>query len=133
MNKVSNAGENWGDFYKSKNIDWVNKQKKDSRYFEDLIKSDYGKILIHCTKFLDKNQQIKILEAGCGVGEMAVCLSMNYNVKAFDYNEKALEICNKLNNVLNKKIVLYIDDLLDSSWSDHIFFCFSGLWRRRSN
>ena len=113
MNKVSNAGENWGDYYKSKNIDWVNKQKKDSRYFKDLIKSDYGKILIHCIKFLDKNQQIKILEAGCGVGEMAISLSMNYNVKAFDYNKKALEICNKLNNVLNKKIVLYTDDLLD--------------------
>ena len=113
MNKVSNAGEKWGEFYKRKNIHWVNKQKKDSRYFEDLIKSDYAKILIHCIKFLDKNQQIKILEAGCRVGEMAICKSIFYNVKAFDYNEEALEICNKLNNVLDKKVDLYIDELLD--------------------
>jgi len=113
MNKVSNAGKIWGDFYKNKNIDWVNKQKKDSRYFEDLIKSDYGKILTHCIKFLGKDEEIKILEAGCGVGEMAISLSMNYNIKAFDYNKEALKICNKLNNILNEKVVLYIDDLLD--------------------
>jgi len=113
MNKVSNAGKIWGDFYKNKNIHWVNKQIKDSRYFEDLYKSDYGKILIHCINFLSKNEEIKILEAGCGVGEMAICLSRNYNVRAFDYNKKALKICNRINNVLDKKVVLYIDDLLD--------------------
>ena len=113
MNKVSNAGRIWGEFYKNKNIDWVRNNKKDSRYFEELIKSDYGKILIHCIKFLGKDEEIKILEAGCGVGEMAICLSMNYNVRAFDYNKEALKICNKLNNILSKKVVLYIDDLLD--------------------
>lgn len=109
---MNSAGIEWGKYYRSGKLNWFELDGMDLLYFERLI--DDSELIKAVLKEVSTNtNNYEILEAGCGTGSIAICLSLsNFNVTAFDYNYEALKIVKILQNKLNIEFKTYIDDLL---------------------
>ena len=112
------AGEKWKNYYKSNNLVWFNAQyQRDESYYRNMYIN--SEIITELVGYIGNNRITNILEAGCGTGELSICLSSKYNnISAFDYNIEAISIVNKLMIDVRGKINTYVDDLLNIKYKD---------------
>ena len=76
------AGEKWKNYYKSNNLVWFNAQyQRDESYYRNMYIN--SEIITELVGYIGNNRITNILEAGCGTGELSICLSSeNNNISA---------------------------------------------------
>lgn len=89
---MSHAGNAWKECYANNLITWCEPDRLTYEHLERFSKSEWVKSL---QKFLPSpRREIKILEAGCGLGLYSLSLAiLGYrNIEAFDYSEQAIRL-----------------------------------------
>ena len=110
---MSSAGEKWKKYYKKQNLVWYNNNfKRDASYYQRMFEG--SDLMAALMEDIGSDRTLNILEAGCGTGELSICLSYKYNnISTFDYNKGAIKIVNNLMEQAGQYINAYVDDLLD--------------------
>lgn len=114
---MSSAGEAWKPFYQAGNLTWYDPANFNVDYLLRLARSEWITRILRGTG-LEPGPHLSVLEAGCGTGQFAIALALaGCRVKAFDYNEEALDIARRLADKAaaaghKLSIEFYRDDLL---------------------
>ena len=109
---------------------------------KSLKENDPIKIYPPLSKIIKNDENINILDLGCGVGWFANLLSYNFNrinVTGVDFNSVAIDFANKIKDQLNLKTNFIVEDLFKVEFSDkfdlisslgvlhHTNDCFKGI------
>ena len=88
---------------------------------KSLKENDPIKIYPPLSKIIKNDENINILDLGCGVGWFANLLSYNFNrinVTGVDFNSVAIDFANKIKDQLNLKTNFIVEDLFKVEFSD---------------
>ena len=109
---------------------------------KSLKENDPIKIYPPLSKIIKNDENINILDLGCGIGWFANLLSYNFNrinVTGVDFNSVAIDFANKIKDQLNLKTNFIVEDLFKVEFSDkfdlisslgvlhHTNNCFKGI------
>ncbi len=114
---MSQVGKAWKVFYQAGNLTWYDPTSFSVEHLQRLARSEWITRMLRGAG-LEPGPHLSVLEAGCGTGQFAIALALaGCNVRAFDYNEEALEIARYLANKVTAAghkiaLELYRDDLL---------------------
>ena len=96
---------------------------------KSLKENDPIKIYPPLSKIIKNDENINILDLGCGIGWFANLLSYNFNrinVTGVDFNSVAIDFANKIKDQLNLKTNFIVEDLFKVKFSDK-FYLISSL------
>src|SRR5260370_23991232 len=114
---MSQVGECWRGYYRAGNLPWYDPASLTVERLTQLAHSEWITRMLRLAG-LKPGPHLEILEAGCGTGQHAIALALSgCRVKAFDYNEEALQIARYLADKViaaghEISLELYRDDLL---------------------